>query len=83
MIASTAGESTQRGAINPAEFQSKLHLLKSSLLEESDRDAVDCLNEILEQAHADPIALQLKQVMKSIENYDFDQALENFKQVQL
>lgn len=82
MIGNAVSKKERHIAINPEEFQRKLHLLKS-LLEDSDGEAVDCLNDILEQAHSDPIALELKQVMKSIENYDFDQALENLKRVQL
>ena len=82
LIGSAVSKKERGIAINPEEFQKKLDLLKF-LLEESDGDAVDCLNDILEQTHSDPIALELKQVMKSIENYDFDQALENLKRVQL
>ena len=82
MIESSASSAKQSATINPEEFQKKLHLLKS-LLEESDGDALDCLTEVLEQAQSGPMAFQLKRVMKDIENYDFDQALENLKLVQL
>jgi HPt (histidine-containing phosphotransfer) domain-containing protein len=82
MIESSISRAKQSTAINPEEFQKKLHLLKS-LLEESDGDALDCLTEVLEQAQSGPMAFQLKQVMRDIENYDFDQALENLKLVQL
>jgi hypothetical protein len=53
------------------------------LLEENDGDAGDCLNHILEQVQGSPVSLQLKQVLKHIENYDFDIALENLKLVKI
>lgn len=46
-----------------------------SLLENNDADAGDYLSDILHDFKGAPIALELKQVQKSVENFDFDSAL--------
>ena len=69
-------------SFDPEQIQQKLDALKR-LLEENDGDAGDCLVDILEQVQGSPASLQLKQVLKHIENYDFDIALENLKLVQI
>lgn len=75
-------ESSQPLSFDPEQIQQKLDTLQR-LLEENDGDAGDCLGEILEQVQGSPASLQLKQVLRHIENYDFDIALENLKLVQI
>lgn len=74
--------SSQILSFDREQIQQKLDTLQR-LLEENDGDAGDCLNDILEQVQGSPVSLQLKQVLKHIENYDFDIALENLKLVQI
>ena len=79
---STMSGSSPTLSFDPEQIQQKLDALKR-LLEENDGDAGDCLVDILEQVQGSPASLQLKQVLKHIENYDFDIALENLKLVQI
>jgi two-component system sensor histidine kinase/response regulator len=79
---SAVNTSTHAATFNPEFIQSKLAALKS-LLEDSDGEAVDCLSDLLDQVQGTPIALQLKQVLKDIENFDFDIALEKLSLVQV
>lgn len=64
------------------QVKKKLETLRL-LLEDSDGDAGDCLSEVLEQVQGSSTALELKQVLRSIENFDFDIALEGLKKVQI
>lgn len=72
----------QGASLDTEQLKNKLDTLRL-LLEDSDGDAGDCLNDILEQVQASPVALELKQILRHIENFDFDIALENLKQVQV
>lgn len=72
----------QATALDAEQLKNKLDTLRL-LLEDSDGDAGDCLNDILEQVQGSLVALELKQVLRHIENFDFDIALENLKQVQV
>ena len=80
--AAAANASSQVACLDSEAIKAKIEALKS-LLEESDGEAVDCLNDILEQVQGTPWALQLKQVLKDIDNFDFDAALEKLKLVQV
>ncbi|MBU3593708.1 response regulator [Polynucleobacter sp. 71A-WALBACH] len=80
--AAAAKESSEVTVFDAESIKAKLDVLKS-LLEDSDGEAVDCLNDILEQVQGTPWALQLKQVLKDIDNFDFDVALEKLKLVQV
>ncbi|BDT77328.1 hypothetical protein PKF023_11310 [Polynucleobacter yangtzensis] len=78
MIDSSVKDTKKLAPIDLDEIRQKINLLKS-LLEDSDGDAHECLNVILEQVHSEPATLQLRQVLKNIENYDYDLALDNLK----
>lgn len=82
MIDSSVKDTKKFAPIDLDDIRQKINLLKS-LLEDSDGDAHECLNGILEQAHSETTTLQLKQVLKNIENYDYDLALENLKLVKI
>lgn len=53
------------------------------LLENSDGDAADCLNSILKQVQGSAAAIELNSVLKSIESFDFDEALDDLRKVHI
>ncbi len=67
-------------AIPDAQVKVALERIKA-LLEESDSDAGDVLDELLDKLGASPLAHSLKPVAAAIENFDFDTALEKLKDI--
>jgi HPt (histidine-containing phosphotransfer) domain-containing protein len=74
----TAAVAPQAPALPEAELTACFAKLKS-LLEESDSEAGDVLNELLDKLGNAPLAKQLKPVAAAIEGFDFDTALEKLK----
>jgi PAS domain S-box-containing protein len=71
----TAAEAESTADADPAKVTELLGKLKS-LLEDSDSEAADVLEELLPLAKGTSLAQTLKQVAKELEGFDFDAALE-------
>jgi len=71
----TAPAGNKEPAIPEAELKAIFAKLKG-LLEDSDSEAGDVLNELLEKLEGSPLASQLKPVATAVEGFDFDAALE-------
>jgi hypothetical protein len=67
-------------AMPEAELKAALEKLKG-LLEDSDSDAGDVLDALLEKLGNAPLAKQLKPVATAIEGFDFDTALEKLRAI--
>jgi HPt (histidine-containing phosphotransfer) domain-containing protein len=67
-------------AMSPDELSSTLRKLKA-LLDDSDTEAGEFLNELLQKVDGTPLALALQPVAKAVEAFDYDAALEKLKDV--
>jgi len=74
----TAAVAPQTPALPEAELKAYFDKLKG-LLEDSDSEAGDLLDELLDKLGNAPLARQLKPVAAAIEGFDFDAALEKLK----
>ncbi len=74
----TAPEPSKAPALPDEEMKAYFAKLKN-LLEESDSEAGDLLNELLDKLGSAPLAQQLKPLAASIEGFDFDEALEKLQ----
>ncbi len=52
------------------------------LLADSDSEAVECLNELIQRHQGTALLRQLEAVAESVEQYDFDEALQRLSQIQ-
>lgn len=68
--------------IDYEQLKIKLNNLKN-LLEESDGNVEEYMGNILDQVKGSPLEIKFKDLKKNIENFDFDEALENLKRIKL
>ncbi len=76
----TATVVSQAPALPEAELKAYFDKLKS-LLEDSDSEAGDVLNELMEKLEGSSLAKQLKPLANAIEGFDFDTALDQLNSI--
>jgi len=82
LVGNTKASENNAAPYDVEQFKKKINTLRT-LLENSDGEAGDYLSDLLTQAHGSPIASDLRKVLKSVDDYDFDAALESLKLVKI